>query len=312
MISSVACLLISMMITDYGTMAPIATLSEQEKAIILQAIPTQAQMKPVKTRKLLVFNRHIREGKVFSGHPSIPFGNYAIEQMGIRTGAYETTISQDIEVFRPARLKQFDAVCFNNTAGVLFDDPELRQSLLDFIQKGGGFVGIHAAGATFVQWPKYDYWPAFGQMLGAHEDGGHPWGPKETITIKIEDPQHPINSAFKGQSFEIQDEVFQFRHGYSRDTLRVLLSIDTDETDMSPSRRFLPERTKDRDFAMSWIRLYGRGRVFYTSFGHNPDIFWHKQLLQHFLDGIQFALGDLEASTTPSAQLTSGMGEVTP
>jgi type 1 glutamine amidotransferase len=74
---------------------------------------------------------------------------------------------------------------------------------------------------------------------------------------------------------------------------------------MGPSRRILPERRKDRDLAMSWVRNYGRGRVFYSSFGHNKHVFWNPKILKHFLDGIQFALGDLDASTTPSNQLAS-------
>ena len=102
----------------------------------------------------------------------------------------------------------------------------MKQSLLDFIRSGKGFVGLHAAGATFVQWPKYDQWPEFGEMLGAYENGGHPWKPDETITLKLDDPGHPVNAAFKGKGFEISDEVFQFQKPYSRDKLHVLLSID--------------------------------------------------------------------------------------
>ncbi len=281
-----------------------AQMSEPEREKIEQAAPSKCAVAPKKPRHLLVVNLNIRDGKVVSGHPSIPCGNYAIELMGSRTGAYETTISNDIGMFRPEKISQFDAICFNNTVGVLFDDPELRQSLLDFVRNGGGFVGIHAAAATFVQYPIYDQWPAFGQMLGAYEDGGHPWGPEETITIRVEDPSHPLNGAFGGRGFEIRDEVFQFRHGYSRDKLRILLSIDPENTDMGPSRRLLPERRADKDFAMSWVRSYGQGRVFYTSFGHNKHIFWNGPLLEHILAGIQFALGDLEASTTPSGQLS--------
>ena len=71
---------------------------------------------------------------------------------------------------------------------------------------------------------------------------------------------------------------------------------------MSPPRRFLPERLADMDFAMSWIRRHGQGRVFYSSLGHNPELFWNPQILQHFLGGIQFALGDLEADATPSTK----------
>lgn len=297
--------LVSMVIAALSTGPVQAQVTKQEQVKIQQAIPKTCPVAPKKPRRLLVMTLNVRDGKVMSGHASIPYGNYAIELMGRKTKAYETVVSNDIEMFRPGKIGQFDAICFNNTVGVLFDDPELRQSFLDFITRGGGFVGIHAAAATFVQYPVYDQWPAFGQMLGAYEDGGHPWGPEEIITIRVEDPSHPLNAAFAGQGFEIRDEVFQFRHGYSRDKLRVLLSIDPEKTDMGPNRRLLPERRADKDFAMSWVRRYGDGRVFYTSFGHNKQIFWNPALLRHILAGLQFALGDLEASTTPSNEMAS-------
>lgn len=267
-------------------------------------MPPKATSVPVKKRRLLVVSLHVRDGQVQKGHESIPCGNLAIELMGDKTGAYEAVVSNDIRLFRPENLKQFDAICFNNTAGVLFEDPDLRRSLLEFVYSGKGFIGIHAAAATFVQWPVYDQWPQFGEMLGAYEDGGHPWKAHETITIKIDEPNHPLNAAFKGRSFQISDEVFQFRRPYSRDNLRILLTIDTDKTDMSKDRHFLAERLKDRDFAISWVRNYGRGRVFYSSLGHNKDIFWNAPVLRHFLDGIQFALGDLPAPATPGGKLT--------
>ncbi len=71
---------------------------------------------------------------------------------------------------------------------------------------------------------------------------------------------------------------------------------------MNPKRRFLPERAIDKDFAISWARMYGKGRVFYSGLGNNPDIFWNPPLLQHFLAGIQFALGDLKANAQPSVK----------
>ena len=280
-------------------------ISPAERENIVNAVPKTAPATPRKPRKLLVVTLNVWDGKQRLGHVSINYGNFAIEQMGKITGAYETIFSNDISVFTPESLKQFDAVCFNNTVGVLFEDAKLKKSLLDFIRSGKGFIGLHAAGATFVQWPRYDQWPEFGEMLGGYENGGHPWKPDETITLKLDDPTHPVNSAFKGKGFEINDEVFQFQKPYSRDKLRILLSIDTDKTDMSPERRILPERRADKDLAISWVRSYGKGRVFYSSLGHNKHIFWNKPVLEHFLAGIQFALGDLDASTTPSNMINS-------
>ncbi len=292
-------IVISLLLALLQTAPQADQLSPEQRTGIEKALPAKAPAKPGKHRKLLVVTLNIRDGVPRTGHPSIPHGNYALELMGQKTGAYEAVFSNDIEMFRPQNLQKFDAVCFNNTVGVLFEDRELRMSLLDFVSSGHGFVGIHAAAATFVQWPVYDQFPEFGDMLGGYENGGHPWKPDETITLRVEDPQNPVNAVFGGQSFQISDEVFQFQAPYSRRKLRVLLSIDTERTDMNPSRRFLPDRAAERDFAISWIRNYGRGRVFYSSLGHNSHIFSNGPVLAHFLAGIQFALGDLPANASP-------------
>ena len=88
--------------------------------------------------------------------------------MGKRTGSYQVVVSNDIEMFRPGKIKQFDAICFCNSPGVLFEDPELKKSLLDFVAGGKGIVGIHDGLATFVQWPVYDQWPEFRAAAGRH------------------------------------------------------------------------------------------------------------------------------------------------
>jgi hypothetical protein len=277
-----------------------AQVSAEDRQKIEAALPGKAQAKSKKPRKMLVVNLSRWGGQERKGHPSILPGNLALELMGRKTGVYEAVFSNEVANFQPDKLKGFDAICFNNTTGNLFDDPELRKSLLAFISGGKGFVGIHAAGATFAEWPKYDFWPEYGEMLGGYENGGHPWKPNETIWLKVEDPRHPINRGFKEPVFAISDEVFQFQAPYSRDKLHVLLSIETDKTDLNPARRFLPERQADWDFAISWVKRYGTGRVFYSSLGHNAHIYWNAPVLQHFLNGIQFALGDLKADAQPS------------
>ena len=60
---------------------------------------------------------------------------------------------------------------------------------------------------------------------------------------------------------------------------------------------------EDKDNAIAWIQQVGKGHVFYCSLGHNRHIFWDPALLQFCLDGIQYALDDLKADATPSANL---------
>ncbi|MCB1122384.1 MAG: ThuA domain-containing protein, partial [Verrucomicrobiae bacterium] len=206
--------------------------------------------------------------------------------------------------FALANLEQYDAIILNNTAGMLTEDKQLQQDLLDYVYAGGGLIGTHAAGATFCQYPNFDLFPEFGDLLGGFESGGHPWKPHEYINLKMDDPDHPANLAFGGKNFEVSDEVFQFKDPWSRNRVRVLNSVDAAYTDMSPKRQMLPERRADQDFAISWVKNYGRGKVFYTSLGHNNHLFWNTPILQQLLDAIQFVTGDLKGPTTPSAKLT--------
>ena len=278
-------------------------LTPEQKQQIDAALPAKAPAKPKRPRKLLVISLAKVQDRVVRGHPAIPAGIYALEEMGKRTGAYEAVVSNDIEMFRPGKLNAFDAVCFNNTQGVLFDDPELKHSLQSFVTGGRGVVGFHAAIATFVQHPVYDQWPWFGRMLGGTENGGHPWMPTDSYTFKVDDPKNPLNRAFAGKGFEISDEVMQLQEPGLRERLHVLLSIDMEKS--KPSRGLLPVRQQDKDFPLTWIRREEKGRVFCSGIGHNANPFWSAPLLQHFLAGIQYALGDLDADATPSARLTS-------
>jgi len=285
--------------------SPAASLaaSEEEIAKISSALPNEAQVQSKRARTLLVFN--LCNG--FVHKKAIDLGTAALELMGEKTGAYKTVISEDISMFEWKNIRKFDAICFNNTTGELFTpknfkdlSPEeqaaakkreerLKKNLLRFVSSGKGIVGIHAGTDCFYQWPE------FGEMMGGYFQG-HPWN--ENVFLKNEDPDNPVSAAFAGNDFEIADEIYQFKDPYSRKNLRVLLSLDTTKTDMTKGGI----RRVDNDFAVSWVRSYGKGRVFYCSLGHRGEIFWNPVILQHYLDGIQFAMGDIDAQTTPSAQ----------
>jgi type 1 glutamine amidotransferase len=302
MMRKAICIILLCAVTGFADYVPLRELTPAEQDAINKALPQSAPAKPKKPRKVLVVHITKRNGQPSGGHQSIKFGNYFLEQVGKRTGAFEVTVNNDESVFRAENLKAYDAIVFNNTVGVLFEDPVLRQNLLDFVKSGKGFVGFHAAGATFVQYPEYGQFPEYGVMLGGYEDGGHPWSPKDTTYVKVDDTGSPLTAMFDGP-FTVHDEAFQFREPMLRDRLHVLLSIDVSKMDTGPKRRILKQRQEDMDFPVSWIKTYGKGRVFYTTMGHNPEAFTQPALLKHFLAGVQFALGDLSADTTPSAEL---------
>ena len=158
---------------------------------------------------------------------------------------------------------------FNNTVGNLFTDPALRQSLVEFVYGGGGMMGVHGTSVAFTQWPgAVEDWPEFGLMIGAR--GANHRASDEHVFIKLDDPAHPVNQAFGGQGFDYRDEFFRVHDPYSRKRVRVLFSIDNDKTDFKQDPRFTKPERADNDFALAWVRNYGRGRTFYCTIAHNP------------------------------------------
>jgi len=275
-----------------------AQVGDDQRQRIEAAIPNKAFVTPRKNRKLLIFDLNVGYG----GHSSIPTANLAFTLMGQKTGAFETVISKDPSVFKPDNLKQFDAVFLNNTVGNLFEDSGLRQSLLEFVYGGGGLMGVHGTSVAFTRLPgAHEDWPEFGIMLGAR--GANHYDSDEHVFIKLDDPEHPVNQPFGGKDFEYRDEFFRVHGPYSRDRVRVLFSIDTDKTKFEGQPRGNCLR-EDNDYALAWVRQYGRGRVFYCTIAHNPYVFWDPKMLEFYLAAAQFAVGDLQAPTIPSAKLT--------
>jgi len=262
-------------------------VTPQQTAQIEAALPAEI-LSPARPRKLLVFFR--TEGFV---HGSIPVGLLALQRLGDKTGAFSAVASEDMAMFDAERLADFDAVVFLNSTGLKFTDPAHRQALLEFVRSGKGVIGIHAASDNFPTWPE-------GQALIGGVFHGHPWTAKEVSAVKLDEPKHVLNLPFGGKGFWVREEIYQLKEPYSRERQRVLLSLD-----MSKPQNARPAdkiKRTDNDFAISWIKTEGKGRVFYTSLGHNEDIFYVQPILRHMLDGIRYALGDLAADAVPSAQ----------
>jgi type 1 glutamine amidotransferase len=272
-------------------------VTPEERAKIEAALPAKAHATPKKARKLLVYDRNVNYG----GHASIPYANLAAQLMGEKTGSFTATLSSDAAALEATSLKQYDAVYLNNTVGDIFPTPELRAAFAAFIANGGGLVGNHGASVASEKWSE------FGDILGAR--GASHREPTEKATLVIEDRTHPITRAFDGKPFEYTDEFYRLQAPYARDKVRVLLSIDTLATNMTQGRCFGQCFRDDNDYPVAWIRQHGKGRVFYTSLGHNPDPFWDPRVLDMFLAGIQYALGDLQADATPRPRSTASFDE---
>jgi type 1 glutamine amidotransferase len=223
-------------------------------------------------------------------HDSVSDALATIYNLGKETGIWDTYIRTDTELLTKKELERnaknldfFDAVFFMTT-GELPMDSSQKADLISFVHDDGkGFLGAHNATDTFYEWPEY------GEMIGGYFDG-HPWNQFEA-TINVEDRGFPATRHFP-ESFVIKDEIYQTKN-FSRFGVRVLMSLDTTGLDMTV------RGVHSNDIPITWVREYGRGRVFYCGLGHPPEVWSRPDIRTMWVEAMKWALGITEGDATP-------------
>lgn len=194
-------------------------------------------------------------------------------------------------------LKNFDAVLFFTTGSkrpgsqpAPLTDTEL-QDLMAWVKNGGAFAATHCGSDTLYETP-------YGGLVGAFFKT-HPAG-FQKIRVHVEDPKHAAAKGFTdGMPYE--DEMYIFTdESFNRDKLHVILSIE--KGTFSPNEK---QGRKDGDYAISWCQDYGKGRSFYTSFGHRKEVWKDTRFQEHLMGGLKWALGKAPGDATPSGKASS-------
>ena len=124
--------------------------------------------------------------------------------------------------------------------------PEQEKALLDFVENGKGFIPIHCASYCFLNSSKYI--DLVGAQFLRHGTG--------VFRTTIADANHPITKGFSG--FESWDETYVHTKHNTKD--RIVLEYRVDKNDKEP---------------WTWVRTQGKGRVFYTAYGHDERVWGH-------------------------------------
>lgn len=241
-------------------------------------------------------------GDVHTGyqHDSVSHALATIERLGRESGLFVTYIRTDTQLITKDKiyglgkyaappvgtrgvnsknLDAFDAIFFYGLGEEELSEKQ-KTDLLSFVHDDGkGFVGAHSAIDAFFSWPQY------GEMLGGYFDN-HPWGVFDA-PIVVERPEFPGMKDFPHE-FVTRDEIYVPANSpYSRDKVDVLARMDASKVDLKVKDL---HRT-DGDFPVAWVKKYGKGNVFYSTFGH-PDEAWDNKGVQTmYLEAIKWALG---------------------
>lgn len=200
-------------------------------------------------------------------HASIPDGNKAIMKLGSVRG-FRVDTTQDASLFTDENLDQYSAVIFNNTTGDVLNDKQ-QQVFERYIQKGRGFVGIHAASDTEFDWQWY------GQLVGAYFFD-HPR--VQQADLHIRNPHHPATESLP-PVWTTTDEWYNFRD-FDPD-IEVLITIDEGSYEGGKNGQWHP---------IAWIKEHDGGRAFYTGRGHTRESYQDPLFLEHLLGGISYAM----------------------
>ncbi len=265
----------------------VRVVTEAEKAAIAAAMPATMPAKANQPRKILVISQS--QGYY---HRATPLAETLFKLVQEQNQGYSFVFSSNQEDYRAEKLKQVAAIVCNNNTGIheILKDPEIRKDVINFVEQGGGLMAVH--GAADGGWLEYNL------MIGCRFVG-HPWGSGEEHPFVNEQPNHPLSQAFGPGTFRTKDEIYVSNmESFDREKFKVLVSMDLSDT-VTASKPEGNANRKDSDYSVSHIGAFGKGRIFYTSFGHADSIFTDQRMISHYLSGLQYVAGDLTADATP-------------
>ena len=223
-------------------------------ALLVLAVPAWASMPTV-----LVFSK-----TTGWRHDSIPTAVAAVQRVAMQESLYSNA-TEDASVFTADGLRGYRAVIFVNTTGDVLDAAQ-QQALHDFIEGGGGYMGVHSAADT-----EYD-WPWYGELVGAWFLS-HPPGLQ---TTRVQFSQDGI--AANGREWQVTDEIYNYRSN-PRAIVQVLATVT--EADYAGG-------TMGEDHPISWCHAQGKGRAWYTGLGHDVPLYADPTFLRQLARGLRY------------------------
>ncbi len=240
---------------------------------------TAAPTLPVGLKRpaILIFSKT----NAFRHGDSIAAGNAWFAQAAAAKG-WGAFTTENGAAFNPETLSHFDAVVFDNVSGDVFS-PDQQAAFKTFVENGGGFVGLHAAGdSSHEGWPWYQL-----QLIGA-KFTQHTMSPQfQQATVKLDDKAHPASRGLP-LSWQRTEEWYSFEKSPRAPGMAVIATVD--EGSYKPVGMFGKD-LRMGDHPVAWARAMGKGCVFYTVFGHRPEAFAEPETQLLLNNALNWAVG---------------------
>ena len=227
--------------------------------------------------KVLVYTKN---GKGYV-HENIPHAVACFEKLGKQYG-FQTVVSDDPSVFTTENLKTFSLLLFTSTNNDVFDTDDQRLAFRQFIEAGGGFVGVHSVVGTERNWT----W--FKTMLG----GTFAWHPKfQKYRLQVIDPVHPSVAGIP-KVWEKEDECYFLKELYPG--IRPVLAHDITSLNQNESEKIEANASVFKTYyPAAWYQQFDGGTVWITALGHDKKDYEDPIFVNHVFQGLQFVVSQL-------------------
>ena len=220
---------------------------------------------PSNTQTVLVLTA--TEGYVHK--EAIPAGKELLIRLGKENG-FNVLHARQSAALESVDFSSLDAMVFLCTTLDIFNSQQ-EALVKNYIQNGGGYVGIHAAADT-----EYD-WPWYGQLVGAYFES-HPEGtPRATLTTLETDTQFTNHLP---ASWSIDDEWYNYT--FQNEALIPLLNLEESS---------YVGGTNGNTHPITWYHDFDGGRSFYTGLGHKRTTYEDPRFIQLLQKGLVYAMG---------------------
>jgi type 1 glutamine amidotransferase len=218
----------------------------------------------------------------FRDVPSVEAATAALQKMAKDKG-WAMVETDNGAVMAPALLSQFDAVIWNNISGDVLTLTQ-RRAFTDYIDNGGGFVGLHGSGGDFIY-----FWDWYVDELIGARFIGHPMDPQfQDAKVVIESTDNAIGNDM-APGFTMNEEWYSFKTSPRDSGATVIATLD--ETSYSPIGRGGQDVHMGEDHPIVWTRCIGDGRSFYSAIGHRPELYTEPHNVKIMERGILWAAG---------------------
>lgn len=199
-------------------------------------------------------------------------------------GRADLRITDDLSVLTPETLAPYQAVV--NYSTFLTPTAEQVQALLQAVENGLGFLGLHAASATF--WNSPAYLTMLGSRFLRHD-------PFKTFRVTIADRTHPITAGV--DDFDIEDELYEVG-GNTADfpALAAALAAGQPASELrhlgeGPLGPEIHVLATAEGHPLLYVKTYGRGRVHYNALGHDARALTNPHFRRLVLQGLAWVAG---------------------